>query len=290
MQYGHAQLTIHHPHRKHSDTLVGGKDVMDVLKKWTHKKKSASAQHVIIKPGVPYFVFIPCFGYAQHTGLTVWSSLNCSFYTDSIYKENISVLYTSIEYTQKQQLSALLSANVWTKGNQINLLSDIRFELYSQSTYGLGGQSKLTDVDRIYYNHLRIYQSFQKKIARDFLAGIGYNLDYFFKIRDQQKLIGPQSTTAYSQYDSASKNVASGVSINLLHDARRNSNNPVNSTYFNLMYTQCATRLGSDHNWQSLFLDFRKYIKLSKNSKNLLTFWNFYWLTLGGKPPLFCAS
>ena len=45
--------------------------------------------------------------------------------------------------------------------------------------------------------------------------------------------------------------------------------------------------MGSDQNWQSLYLDFRKYIKLSPHSDNVLAFWNLDWFTFGGNAPYF---
>ncbi|MDZ4758386.1 MAG: hypothetical protein SGJ10_09635 [Bacteroidota bacterium] len=268
-----------------TDTVVAQKDLIDVLKKWFGKKKD-SLESNIKKPGVYYFVFIPSIGYAQQTGFSLWSSINCSFYNDSVHKQNISVIYGSVEYAQKGQLSTFLSSNIWTKGNKLNLLSDVRYELYSQETYGLGGQSNLADADRIYYNYFRFYQLFQKKIAHDFLAGAGYSIDYYFKINDQNAN-KHQLSTLYNQYDSSKRNVASGLVVNILYDARRNANNPVNSNYANIIYKQCTKSLGSDNNWQSLYLDFRKYIKFPANSKNLLAFWNFNWFTFGSKPPYF---
>lgn len=216
----------------------------------------------------------------------MWGSANCSFYNDSVHKQNISVVYTSIEYSQRGQLATYLFWNIWTKGNKLNILSDIRYDLYSQKTYGLGGHSKLADADRIYYNYFRFYQLFQKKFAHDFLAGVGYNLDYYFNIKDHNA-INNHIATPFYQYDSSSQNKASGIVVNVLHDARRNSNNPVNSNYANIIFKQCYTYLGSDRNWQSLYFDFRKYIKFPENSKNLLAFWNFNWFTFGNKPPYF---
>jgi hypothetical protein len=44
--------------------------------------------------------------------------------------------------------------------------------------------------------------------------------------------------------------------------------------------------MGSDNNWQSLLIELRKYIRFPNNSKNILAFWSYNWLTLGkGRPP-----
>jgi outer membrane protein assembly factor BamA len=72
-----------------------------------------------------------------------------------------------------------------------------------------------------------------------------------------------------------------------LYDSRKNINNPLQGFYSSIAYRNNSTFLGSDHNWQSLLLEFRKYIKLSSHSNNVLAFWSYNWFTFGGKPPYF---
>jgi hypothetical protein len=44
--------------------------------------------------------------------------------------------------------------------------------------------------------------------------------------------------------------------------------------------------LGSDANWQSLYIDLRKYISLtSTTEQNVLAFWTYYWKTFGNSVP-----
>jgi outer membrane protein assembly factor BamA len=53
----------------------------------------------------------------------------------------------------------------------------------------------------------------------------------------------------------------------------------------NLVYRNNATFLGSDQNWQSITLDYRKYIPFPMDSKNILAFWSFNIFTIKGKQP-----
>ena len=73
--------------------------------------------------------------------------------------------------------------------------------------------------------------------------------------------------------------------LRLLYDSRLNQINPNNGFYANIVYRPNYIFLGSDNNWQSLLLEFKKYLKLTKNSKNILALWSYNWLTTGGSPP-----
>jgi hypothetical protein len=42
--------------------------------------------------------------------------------------------------------------------------------------------------------------------------------------------------------------------------------------------------MGSDNDWQSLIIEFRKYLKFPASSNNILAFWSYNWLTPSGKP------
>jgi hypothetical protein len=62
--------------------------------------------------------------------------------------------------------------------------------------------------------------------------------------------------------------------------------NPVaNSSYLNLVYRDNLTFLGSDAPWQSLLIDYRKYLPFPRDSKNILAFWSYNVFTLAGKQP-----
>ena len=69
------------------------------------------------------------------------------------------------------------------------------------------------------------------------------------------------------------------------YDSRRNPINPQKGIFANLLFQPKFTFMGSDANWQSLLLEFRTYIKLPYESRNILAFWSYNWFTLAGKPP-----
>ena len=111
----------------------------------------------------------------------------------------------SVQFTTKSQLLVLLKNNIYTSNNRFPLSGDWRFQKYSQDTYGLGTNSPegglidyqyslmglQTSMDSLAqpmkFNFLRLYQTVSIKLAKGFYAGIGYNLDYYYKIVDFYK-------------------------------------------------------------------------------------------------------
>lgn len=70
-----------------------------------------------------------------------------------------------------------------------------------------------------------------------------------------------------------------------MYDDRKNSINPDQGYYAHVVYRSNLTFLGSGNDWSSIQIDLRHYIRLPASSGNVLAFWNFDWLTVGGKPP-----
>ena len=128
-----------------------------------------------------------------------------------------------------------------------------------------------------------------KNISPHFYGGLGFYYDHYWNI---EQLDPPSSTkTSFDRYGYTPTEIAVGVAANLLYDSRLNQITPTNGMYGKIVYRPNFTFLGSDNDWSSILIEARKYIHLSKNSKNILALWSYNWLTLSGKPPyLFLPS
>jgi outer membrane protein assembly factor BamA len=94
-------------------------------------------------------------------------------------------------------------------------------------------------------------------------------------------------TTDLERYGLSAKEASSGLTLSVLFDERRNSINPRQGHYANIVYRTNYKFLGSDTSWQSLLIDLRKYQNFPAASKNIIAFWTYDWITLSGKPPYF---
>jgi hypothetical protein len=258
------------------------KDLSDVFYSIVGKKKDS------IPSGPPtpvkyHFSFVPAVGYTLSTGLAGILASNVAFLAKDPERTNVSNIAVQMVYSQYQQLTIPVLVNWWTHDNQYNIIADWRYYKYPQDTYGLGGHSSLKNDDEIDYSQFRIHQSVLKKIRNNLYAGVGYFLDYHWNVKEAGQSNG-QLSDAYL-YGLAAKTISSGPVFNLLFDNRKNSINPQGGFYADILYRDNLKAVGSDSNWQSLTLDVRKYFRLSPNSRNILAFWSYDWLTLSGKPP-----
>jgi len=254
-------------------------DLIDIARKVFDKKakprNDTSSQ--------PRLSAVPAAGYSLQTGFAVLLVANGAFYTGKPGETNMSSVLTSLTYSQQKQVIFPIQANIWTKNNKYNIVTDWRYLKYPSYTYGLGGYTTFYDQYTINYNAIRLHQTFYRKVATDLYAGIGYNFDYFWNIKEVDPPSG--KVTDFEQYGLSSTEQASGITFNVLYDTRKNSINPDNGVYTNLVYRPNFTFLGNEATWRSMIVDLRKYIKLPFGKDNILAFWNYDWLTLSGMPP-----
>ena len=280
--HANAQSDKSQNHSGKDTVTVEQKDVNDVVKNLFKKKEKVPSDTIKIKPGKLLFSVVPGVGYTIVTNLTAVATINTSFYAGKTSDTYLSSITTLSEFSLfNHQITIPIESNIWTKRNKFNLLGDWRYYKYPTYTYGLGSHSSLADADLIDYSYIRVYQEALKRLKSDYFAGIGYNFDYHYNIA--QKGVGD-----FQQYNAyATKTVSSGLVLHLLYDGRKNVNTPEAGFYSSVTYRSNFTFMGSDNNWQSLQLDFRKYIKPLSHHNNVLAFWSFNWFTFGGHPPYF---
>ena len=259
-----------------------GVDLVDVGRSFLKGVKTKRIDSIPQKAGKLHVSALPVVGYTLQTGFAGVLSSNFAFYT-SASPQNLSSVLTSVTYSQYSQIIFPIQADIWTKGNKYNIVTDWRYLRYPSLTYGLGGNTATDSGYNIDYTYLRFHQAIMKTVARDFYLGLGYDLDYFWNIQEIDPPVGKE--TDYERYGFHKTAFASGISLHFLYDSRRNQLNPENGGYASVAYRPNFTFLGSDANWQSLILDLRKYIRLPGSSHNVLALWNYDWFTPGGGDP-----
>ncbi|MDN3584068.1 hypothetical protein [Mucilaginibacter flavus] len=229
-----------------------------------------------------YFSFLPiATSDGRSGGRALFTSTTAGFYLGDQATTNLSSFVFTPYFNLKGRYGLPIRSSLWLNDNQWNIIGDTRMLVYPQYTWGLGGKQPEHHKFLVNYNYIRFYQTVLKKIKPYFYAGVGYNLDYYVDIESR----GNENLRNFSgyKYGTATDQDAfsSGATLNLLYDTRKNSIDPLPGVYANLSYRFNTRVLGSHTNWQSLYLDLRKYVSLTNSGpKNVLAFWTFYWTSL----------
>jgi len=261
---------------------VAQKDMGDVVHHLFSPHKPIDADTLERKDTKKHFSVVPAIGYTLQTGFAGIVSANCAFYRDTSAAEKMSTITTSVTYSQYNQTIVPLQMSIWTPGNKMNVILDWRFIDYPSDIYGLGGRTDPNKGYTIDFKGLKLHQTVMFDLSKNFYAGIGYYFDKFWDI----KAVDPESRAINKRVtkELGTEETASGPAFRFLYDSRQNQLNPQQGLYYNMTYRTSFKGLGSDSNWQSLQIDARTYLKFPANSRNILAFWMFDWLTLNGTP------
>jgi outer membrane protein assembly factor BamA len=270
------------------DTLNGNiqqRDLIDIINRDMHINTNKVLGHV--RKRKIYYSFLPTGTSVPGGGTALVTSTTAGFYLGDRVNTSLSTVTFSPYITLKGKYGYTFRSNLWSKENKWDVLGDMRFLYYPQYTWGLGGDTKESVKLLVNYKYIRFYQTFLRKIKPYFLAGIGYHFDGHFDIdAGDNDFLGLEKFTGYPYGTSSTeRSFSSGLSFNLLYDARRNSINPIPGFYGNIVYRFNPVFLGSNRNWQSLYIDTRRYISFSRKQQNMLAFWAFYWTALNKQVP-----
>ncbi len=271
------------PSKPHVTDTTGQKDIIGVLKNFTHiqfkKPPKVNGRKV-------YYSLLPIGTTVPGGGRALVTTTQAGFYLGDRKATYLSSITFSPSTNFKGAFNFPFHSNIWSPGNKWNFQGDMRYSYFPQNTWGLGGKQDENDKLLIYYSYVRFYFSALKKIKPYIFAGIGYNLDYHISIHSDNDTLDLQKFTGYT-YGTAnnSNSFSSGIAFNFLYDARVNSINPLPGFYYNIIYRVNPKFMGSDDWWHSLYVDVRKYISFSKKEQNVLAIWTYLWTTLGSPSP-----
>jgi len=257
------------------------RDIADVIHSFSKKKQNDSTRRdTDVKKY--HLSFVPAVGYTLQTGFAGIVSENLAYRVDRNPATKLSSITTSFTYSQYHQSIVPLQADIWTKGNKYNIVSDNRFIQYPSDIYGLGGKTDPSVDITVDFSGLKLHETILKTIAKDFYLGAGIYFDKFWNIKGEA--VDSLSNRRVNRILGKTE-VASGLAFKALYDNRLNQLNPTIGTYANIVFRPSFTFMGSQTNWQSLLLDLREYFTFPKSSHNVIAIWNIEWLTTGGKPP-----
>ena len=236
-----------------------------------------------------YFSFLPISSTVPGgSGRVLVTSTSASIYLGPKRSTNLSNMSFTPYWNFGSRFGLPLRSSIWLPNNTWTIQGDVRLLRYPQFTWGLGSTNEESDRSLVDYNYIRFYQAALKQIEPYLFAGFGYDLDLHSNIHSDESGIDLKNFTNYN-YGTAGSSFSSGITFNLLYDSRKNSNNSLPGAYTSFIYRFNPTFLGSNSNWQSVYIDLRKYLSLNPGKpaqQNILAFWTYLWSSFGKVPYL----
>lgn len=268
--------------KRPADSLARQMDVVDFIDNIFNIHLSSKPDTLKLKAGKLFFAVAPAIGYTLEGNWLANVSVNTSFYTANPDSTNLSTINYGAQYDLNHQFTAPIISSVWLKNNKINLLGDWRYYRYPSYIYGLGGNTLLANADFINYSYVRIYQEILGHFNSYFYVGGGINYDNHFDIIELGK------NADFDSYTKGAKStISSGPVIHFMYDSRSNINNPRDASYASVTYRYNNSLLGSTSQWQSTFIELKKYVQLNPSSPNVLALWSWNVFTFAGDAPYF---
>lgn len=259
-------------------------DVIDLLNWYVLKKREVTSPKATFDAGLKW-ALLPTFSYNPVYGAAVGILLSGAGRRGSRFS-HYSNLSVSANYSTQGQTQIQLRGDIFSPGGDYLLKADFRHLDTHRSTWGLGPIESQASEYPMSFLLQRFYATVFRKVKGPVFLGLGFHYDNFNDIVDERWLGGED--TPYTVYSGGMVTTARavGLSLNLLADTRDNLVNPKHGYYLNWSFRDYLAAMGSDKNWQELWVEARVYPHLPVKSNNVLAFWMYGWLTFGPSPYL----
>lgn len=201
----------------------------------------------------PTFMPLPIFSYAQETRTELGLMGLYSFYTDRNDSMNrISTLSASGSFTQNSQYTGKLRADIWTKNNDIHMVSEIRYRDFPFYYYGIGANTLKSDRTLLDEKRFRAFFSVDKKITGHYyIGGIIDFENYDYKAHDNN------TEGIYPTQNLVGKNGGKILTLGVenMIDTRNTNTYTTKGQYINLGVNWAPNFFGKD-NYRGILIDF----------------------------------
>lgn len=284
-------------------------DATDLRKVIRGKKYSEGEEAGTPKKGKLMKFIVPIFGANPTLGAFYGIGGTGAIFLGDPETTSISSMNASLQITTKNQFVAGIKGTIMTPDNGWEMLVDLRYSFFSENTYGLGSDNSqlikeswnwggvttngLGGAQPLSFNQVKVYYTALKEVTDNFYMGIGYHLDYHYKIEDLSLDLEEPDTVITSHYAyntindiSTTGYTTSGVSFNLVYDSRDHTVNPYKGAFIQLMNRNNPEKLGSSKNSNQMYFEGRYYLPLStKTPRHLIGFWGIAHVLTAGKLP-----
>lgn len=233
------------------------------------------------------WAILPIAGYTTNNGFvgSLAFSIGIQNQNPLIAKPKISSILTNINYTSYRQTIIPLQANIWSKNENYNYNVDWKYVDYPSYIWGFKETENPETGMLINFSSIKLHQSILKRVYKNWYLGAGYYFDSFWNVYPKEEL-SPTENKHFNEMLNK-KSTSSSLVFRVMYDSRENQINSKQGSYLSATLRNSAKAYGSNENWNSLSIDYRKYVNFPRNSQNTLAFWLMGWYNTAHKSPYF---
>jgi hypothetical protein len=286
-QLGTSEIDI----RPQSDSLqavadtsgVPQRDAMDLIHQWLGKRVETQVEFKA-KTGLQW-ALLPTISYNPVYGVAIGAMISGAGRRGST-EARYSSLSIAGNVSSTGQIQFQVRGDVFSPGENYLIKGDFRYLDTERSTWGLGPIEEQQGEYPMEFLLNRFYWTGLRRVSGPVYLGLGFHYDSFGDIVDQRAAEG--DSTPFVEYSGSAltKTRAVGLSINVVADTRDNLVNASSGYLLSWSFRDYLEALGSDHNWQELWVEARVYPHVPNRSRNVLAFWLYGWLSFGPAPYL----
>ncbi|RYD69558.1 MAG: hypothetical protein EOP53_26975, partial [Sphingobacteriales bacterium] len=183
----------------------------------------------------------------------------------------------SSAYTLNKQFSAEPKWEIYTKDDDYFTTGSFLYQLFPEQFFGVGNNTKKEDAETYSHQLLKLNTKYQKRWYDRFFFGPQYQMQYMFNVEPSA-----DGQLSKDQVSGAKGYFASGLGASATWDSRDLILFPQRGLYADLSSTFFSNIFGSQHSFQQITLEARKYFSFKK--RRVLAFQGYTQHNTGNPP------
>jgi outer membrane protein assembly factor BamA len=198
--------------------------------------------------------------------------------SDSVLR--VSTIPSGFLYTLNNQILIALGANIFLPKERYIIRFENSYSKFPDKFWGIGNDTDAKPYESYTFTQFYINPQLYRKVYHDFFLGLGFDFQRVYNIEykaggyfDQDEVLGVYDRSSYSVF---------GYSLFLNHDSRNHAYVPDRGSLFRVRFSNFDKGHGGDYNFQTVEIDYRKFIKIKK--KNVLAIQSLNTFNFGDVP------
>lgn len=212
-----------------------------------------------VPPGKPRFLAYPTLAFSPETSWEIGISSVYLFHAKGDYVNNrLNEATAFLFYTLNNQYGLWLDHAIYTDQDKWFFLGRERIQEFPLYYFGYGRDAAKTGYSIADARYLLIRERALRKIYPDLFAGLAFDLQSLSRVSFSQ--VDPD-LPALPLPRGGTGNTTLGLGASVIYDTRENYLNVREGWFAELTYLNYSRALASDFSFQSVLLDFRRYIR-----------------------------